>query len=198
MTKSLFSRMLSVYLLIIVMAFTLVGGIFFESLKNEYLNGQMSAMITSAQEINQWHEDNLNGLITNAELVDRMNQKAEREHTVIWIVKMGMVYMKIDPEGKSDVGETFTNDSIRQFYSLAQQGISATKVSTVEQSFEDTVMSIEIPLEYGGMFAGAIVVHKEVGDVAVGINMIFRQVFFPLLISWALLPSSCSSCQGTS
>lgn len=183
MTRSLFSRMLSVYLLILVMAFTLVGGIFFESLKTEYLNGQMSGMIASAQEINQWHADYWNKQISDTEFIDKMFEKAKAEGTVIWIVKMGMLDIVIDPEGKSNVGEAFSNESTQHFYSLAKDGIQYTQVSTVDQSFKNTVMSIEIPLEVGGMFAGAIVVHKEVSDVSVGINMIFRRVFFPLLIS---------------
>lgn len=184
-TRSLFSRMLSVYLLIIVMAFTLVGGIFFESLKGDYLKKQMDAMITSSQEINQWYGDYYSKIITEDELFSKLGQKALNEHTVIWIVKMNVVDTIIDPEGKSDVEKTFTNESIRNFYALAQQGIAATQVSTVDQSFKNTVMSIEIPLEFKGLFAGAIVVHKEVSDMNVGINSIFRQVFFPLLISVA-------------
>ena len=52
MGKSLFARMLSVYILIIVVSFTLVGGIFFEMLKNQYLEKQMDRMIAGAQEIN--------------------------------------------------------------------------------------------------------------------------------------------------
>ncbi len=183
--KSLFSRMLSVYLLIIVMSFTLVGGIFFESLKSEYLDAQMSSMIVGAQEISQWYEDYQNGLITDDDLVSNMEQKASQEHTVIWIIKMGMVYETADPESKSEVGEAFSNDTIRQFYSYAQQGKTYKLVSDVSASFKSKVMSVEVPLEVNGMFAGAIVIHKEVSDVSVGISSIFRRVLFPLLISVA-------------
>jgi signal transduction histidine kinase len=175
--------MLSVYLLIMVIAFTLVGGIFFESLKTEFLDSQMNAMIIGAQEVSQWYADFCNGRITGEDMVANMNHKAKNEHTVIWIIRMGMLDIVIDPESKSSVGEAFTNESIRQFYSLAQDGIAAKKVSTVDKSFKNTVMSVEVPLEVNGMFAGALVVHKEVSDVSVGISSIFRQVFFPLLIS---------------
>ena len=183
MKRSLFSRMLSVYLLIIVIAFTLVGGIFFESLKSEFLDSQMNAMITGAQEINQWYGDATNGIISDVELINNMNRKATNEGTVIWIIKMGIVYESADPESKSEVGEAFSNESIRQFYSYAQQGKTYKLVSNVDESFKNTVMSVEIPLEVNGMFVGAIVIHKEVSDVSVGISSIFRQVFFPLLIS---------------
>ena len=46
--------MIFVYILIIVMAFTLVGGIIFETLKNDFLEAEMDKMIMNAQEINDW------------------------------------------------------------------------------------------------------------------------------------------------
>lgn len=183
MKRSLFSRMLSVYLLIIVIAFALVGGILFESLKDEFFKSQMNTMITGAKEISGWYEDCYNGLISDQELLGNMRTKAANEGTVIWIIKMGMLYEIADPEGKSSAGQNYSNASINEFYSNAQQGITSRKLSTVNESFKDTVMSVEIPLKVEGMFVGAIVVHKEVSDVSVGINSIFRQVFFPLLIS---------------
>jgi Signal transduction histidine kinase len=183
MRRSLFSRMLSVYLLIIVIAFALVGGIFFESLKNEFLHSQMDAMIAGAQEINQWYEDCYNGVISNDEMARKMADKATNEGTVIWLIKMGMLYEIADPEGKSSVGLDYSNESIHDFYSYAQQGKTFKLLSTVGESFKNTMMSVEIPLEVNDIFVGAIVVHKEVGDVSVGISSIFQQVFFPMLIS---------------
>ncbi len=186
MKRSLFWRMLSVYLLIIVIAFTLVGGIFFKSLKDAFLNSQMNTMILDAQEINEWYEDCYNGVISIDELRSRMYEKAKTEGTVIWIVKMGMVYEMVDPAHKSSVEVQSSTEIIQWFYSCAEDGIKATHVSTVNEYFKNTVMSIEIPLKVNGMFAGALVVHKEVSDVSVGISSIFRQVFFPLLISVAI------------
>jgi signal transduction histidine kinase len=183
MRKSLFSRMLSVYLLIIIIAFALVGGIFFESLKDEYLNSQMGAMIAGAQEIYTWYNDCYKGLMTEDEFIESINKKATQEGTVIWIVKMGMVYEIADPEGKSSIQKAFSSESIRKFYDAAEDGIAARQISTVDQTFKNTMMSIEIPLRVDDMFVGAIVVHKEVSDVSVGINLIFQRVFFPLLIS---------------
>ncbi len=185
MRKSLFWRMLSVYLLIIVIAFTLVGGIFFENLKSEYFNSQMSDMIANAQEINGWYEDYYNGAVTQDDLYDKMMQKASSEHTIIWIVKMGMIDKIFDPEGKGNVEEASSSESIRRFYTLARDGVAAKQVSNMDETFNSSVMTIEIPLEINNMFAGAIVVHKEVSEAGAALNSIFRQVFFPLLISVA-------------
>jgi signal transduction histidine kinase len=122
-------------------------------------------------------------VITADEMTAKMNQKATNEHIVIWIIRMGMLDVVIDPEGKSNVGEAFTNDSIRQFYSYAQQGQTFRLRSTMDETFKSSVMSVEIPLEVNGMFAGALVVHKEISDASAGIGSIFQQVFFPTLIS---------------
>ena len=59
MKRSLFLRMLFVYLLIIVMAFSIVGGIFFSTMRSNFLDTQMDKMIEDAKQINSWVEDDL-------------------------------------------------------------------------------------------------------------------------------------------
>ena len=57
MRKSIFVRMLSVYLLIILVSFALLGGIFFTTLRNNYLDAQMDIMVENLHEINDWVND---------------------------------------------------------------------------------------------------------------------------------------------
>ncbi|MDD5018287.1 MAG: HAMP domain-containing sensor histidine kinase [Eubacteriales bacterium] len=184
MGKSLFFRMLFVYLLIIVMALTLVGGIFFETLKNDFLNSQMDTMIVNAQEINEWATENYYGRMSYDEFGARLMEKADAEGTVIWLISsLGTVYMIADPEEKGEIEETFSSKSTQTFLEETQQGNFARQVSNVDSSFKGAVMSVAIPLTIDGTIVGAIVVHREVNDFNVGINSIFIQVLFPLLIS---------------
>ena len=184
MGKSLFFRMLSVYILILIMAFTLVGGIFFETLKSDYLDTEMDSMIENAREINNWMAENKAGTMSDTELGEQLVQKATDDETVIWLISnSGTVYMIADPDKKSTIQETFSSKSTVEFYRLTQQGSCAKQVSTVDRLFKGAVMSVAIPLATGDTIIGAIVVHKEVGDFGVGINSIFQQVFFPLFIS---------------
>ncbi len=184
MRHSLFIRMLIVYLLVIVIAFALVGGIFFNNLKSNYLDSQMDNMIENAQEINAWATDNYYGSIKGIEFAGKLVEKAQKEGTVIWLISnTGIVYMTADPEGKSNIENEFTSKSILDFYETARKGGCAKKVSNVDNTFKGAVMSIATPLKVDDTIVGAIVVHKEVGDFNVGINSIFMQVFGPLLIS---------------
>ncbi len=186
MARSLFARMLVVYLLIILMAFTLLGSIFFETLKGQYLDSQMAAMGTKAEEINIWYTDNYYDEMGNAELETRLIQKAMDEGTVIWLIgPNGGVYINADPERKTNIDEAFTSQSTRYFLNNALQGIPIRQISNVDSTFKSVVMSVSIPLKVDETIVGAIVVHKEVEDVGVGISAIFRQVFIPLLISVA-------------
>jgi hypothetical protein len=86
MKKSLFLRMLVVYLLIIVIAFALVGGIFFSILRNSYLDSQMNNMISNAKEINTWMTDNYYGRLSTDDFTDKLSKKAVSEKTVIWLI----------------------------------------------------------------------------------------------------------------
>ena len=184
MGKSLFVRMLSVYILILIMAFTLVGGIFFETLKNDYLDAEMDTMIEKAREINDWMTENNTGAMSDLELSERLAQKAKDEHTVIWLISnTGMVFMIADPDNKSTIQETFSSKSTVEFFRLTQQGNCAKQVSNVDRTFKGAVMSVAIPMTIDSAIVGSVVVHKEVGDFDVGISSIFRQVFFPLFIS---------------
>ena len=183
MGKSLFFRMISVYLLILIMAFSLVGGIFFETLKNDFLEAAMDTMIEDAKVINEWAAQNYHGEITDEEMGSLLVQKAIDDDTVIWLISSGIVYMIADPDKKGTIEETFSSESTREFFQLTQQGNCAKRVSNVDRSFKGTVMSVAIPLAIDEAIVGTIVVHKEVDDFGVGISSIFRKVFFPLLIT---------------
>ena len=187
MAKSLFARMLVVYLLVIVMAFTLLGSIFFEVLKNQYLDTQMNLLITRAEEINDWATENYYGRMSDTDFREKLYQKAEAENTVIWLVSaaLGQVYLVADPEGKSDVAEEYSSESTREFLTYTQQGNAVKQVSDADASFKGAMMTVAIPLVVEGTNVGAIIVHKEVQDVSIGISAIFRQVFVPLIISIA-------------
>lgn len=186
MTKSLFTRMLFVYLLIILMSFVLLGGIFFSTLKDQYLNDQMDMMIEHAHEINEWSTENYYETMTDIEFQGHLLKKAEEEDTVIWLItKFKMIYMTADPEGKGEIKDKLPTKSIDRFFEETQQGNYAKQVSTVESAFKRSVMSVAIPLKVEDTIVGTIVVHREVEDFGVGISTIFRQVLFPLVISMA-------------
>lgn len=188
MGKSLFLRMLFVYLLIILIAFTLVGGIFFNTLRSQYLNTQMDKMIEDAQEINDWMTDTYYGRMPELEFGARLIQKAQNEGTVIWIyTNLGEPYMNADPESKGDIQDKVSSKSIVRFFEETLNGNTAKLVSNVDNTFKQAVMSVAIPLIVkntllGDTIVGSIMVHKEVDDVP-GIGDVFGQVFFPLLIS---------------
>jgi len=190
MNRSLFARMLFVYLLIIVIAFTLLGGIFFGILRNNYLDLQMDAMILNAKEINVWMNDNYYGSLTNDDFAQKLYNKAKRENTVIWLVSsIGTVFMSEDPAKLSVIKDTLPR-SVGNFLSETLKGNYVKQVSNVDNSFAETVMSVAIPLtveDAGGAphIMGAIIVNKEVNDFNVGLGAIFGQVFFPLMISVA-------------
>ncbi len=194
MGKSLFLRMLFVYLLIILIAFTLVGGIFFNTQKSNFLDSQMDKMIEKAKEINGWVVENYYGRMPGSELTAKLSNKALEEGTVIWLISnLGIIYKFVDPENKGNIDEKVSANmltkSMSGLYEATQQGRSAKQVSNVDNTFEGAVMSVAIPLKVQhpitqeDEIAGAVIVHKEVGDFNVGINNIFRQVFFPLFIS---------------
>ncbi len=187
MGKSLFLRMIFVYLLIIIVAFTLLGGIFFNTLRNNFLDSQMDTMISNAGEINDWAADNYRGRMTDEQFREKLIDKAQSEGTVIWLVsKIASVYMIADPEGKGEIEEKFSSASVKDFYNFTQQGNCAKQVSNVDRSFKGTVISVAIPLSVDDSIIGAIVVHREIDDFNVGMSSIFRQVLFPLLGSIAV------------
>lgn len=183
--KSLFGRMLFVYILIIIMAFSLVGGIFFEMLKNQYLDTQMNLMIASAQEINTWATENYYEKMSDEDFRQHLVNKAQTEGTVIWLVSSALnrVYMIADPEQKGNADTDFMSENIKEILALNGQGNAVKQVAANTKPFKSAMMSIAIPLMVDSTFVGSVVVHKEVEDFSVGISAIFRQVFTPLVIS---------------
>ena len=187
MRKSLFARMLVVYILIIVIAFALVGGIFFEMLKKQYMDKQMDLMITSAQEINGWASDNANGKMSNEDFNKKLYNKAYKDGTVIWLAssELQQVYLSADPEGMSVLGEGLTYESTLEILDYTEKGYNYTLTSDTSKTFKGAMVTVAIPLVVNDQYYGAIIVHKEMQDLDVGISAIFRQVFIPLILSVA-------------
>lgn len=187
MRKSLFARILIVYLLIILMAFAVLGGIFFETLKAQYLDANMNEMIMRAQEINQWANDYQNELITEEQFCAKLSKKAEIEGTVIWVIcaKSKDVRWSADPLEKSCAEASFPAAEARDFLIKTRNGSICKQISNLQSSFRGSVMSVGLPLMVDHEVVGAIVVHKEVKDMGVGISAIFHQVFMPLIITIA-------------
>jgi signal transduction histidine kinase len=184
MKRSLFLRMLFVYLLIIVVAFAIVGGIFFSTMRSNFLDTQMDRLIENAKQINSWVEDNYHGILTDFELYAKLSNKAAEEGTVIWLVNNAKEGFKvIDPENKGNIKEKSESRSVDEFLKATQQGEYKKQVSNVDNTFEGSMMSVAIPMTVDGINIGAIVVHEEVGDYNPRISLIFRQVLFPLLVS---------------
>ncbi len=179
--------MLVVYLLIIFIAFALLGGIFFETLKSQFLDSQMNIMKENAKIINDWYTLNYYGQMSDDEFLAKLLIKAANEHTVIWIVTpLGELRFNADPEDKSNIEDVYSAGNSFDFLSDTMKGIEVKRVSDFNNSFKDTVMSVAVSLKADDTIHGAIVVHKAVKDVGVGINAIYRQVFIPLLISVAI------------
>ena len=174
--------MLVVYLLIILMTFSLLGGILFETMKSQYLDAQMNTMIAGAQEINRWSTQYQYGELGEEEFCQSLFDKAETDNTVIWLVNpYGRVYKIFDPDDKSDIEIEFSSNSTLEFLISTQRDGTYKRVSNVDKSFKGTVMTIAIPHKIGHDIVGAIVIHKEVDDVGVGLSAILRQVFLLLM-----------------
>ena len=187
MKKSLFARMLLVYLLIIVMSFALLGGIFFGTLRSNYLDVQMDTMIENANVINSWATDHYHNQITSDQFQNLLTQKAESEGTVIWLIyrERLLVDRIADPENKSDIDASVLSESVKEFCRQTSDGQNVKRVSDVDRSFRTTVISVAIPLMVDNVNIGTIVVHREVGDFGVGLSTLTKQVFFPLAIAVA-------------
>ena len=184
MGKSIFVRMLLVYLLIIVVSFSLLGGIFFTTLKNNYLDSQMDIMIENLNEINVWINSRQCAEMTDIDFYEKLAGKANEEDTIIWFIDGNKkVYMLVEPESEEPLEVSFTTHDVERYYDVTHSGGYIKEVSRVEKAFEGTVMSVAIPLEIDDEIVGALAAHRAVEDFGVGISTIERQVFSPLLIS---------------
>ena len=179
--------MLLVYLLIIVMSFALLGGIFFGTLRSNYLDVQMDTMIENANVINSWATDHYHNRITSDQFQNLLMQKAESEGTVIWLIyrERLLVDRIADPENKSDIDASVLSESVKEFCRQTSDGQNVKRVSDVDRSFRTMVISVAIPLMVDNVNIGTIVVHREVGDFGVGLSTLTKQVFFPLAIAVA-------------
>ncbi len=185
MFKSLFSRILIVYLVLILIAFSLLGSIFFEMLKSQYYDAQMDRMLLKAQEINEWGSDYYNGTLSANRLLSKLIQKAKEENIIIWLINdsIGHIYMIADPDDKCEMDKRYSSGITIDILQKTKQGIVVKQISNMDGAFKGSVMSVAMPMTYEDCLIGAIAVHKEVKAVELGISALFQQVLVPLITS---------------
>ena len=122
MGKSIFVRMLFVYLLIIVVSFSLLGGIFFTTLKNNYLSSQMDIMIENLKEINGWLGSRECSEMTDIAFYEKLSGKANDEDTIIWFIDSDKkVYMLVEPESEEPLEVSFTTHDVERYYDVTKK-----------------------------------------------------------------------------
>ena len=90
--------MLFVYLLIILVSFALMGGIFFTILRNNYLEAQMDIMVENLHEINDWVNSEGCEDMSDIDFYTRLIEKADKDDTMLWFISNdAMVYMVVNP-----------------------------------------------------------------------------------------------------
>ena len=184
MGKSIFIRMLFVYLLIILVSFSLMGGIFYTTLRNNYLDTQMDIMVEKLHEINDWVAGEGCEDMSDIDFYARLIEKADKDDTILWFISNDpMVYMEINPHSDVLNEDTFSSQTVERYYETTQRGEYIKEVSKVERTFEGSVMSVAIPIEVDGKIIGAVAAHRAIKDFGGGISTIERQVFSPLVIS---------------
>lgn len=190
MFKSVFSRLMFTYLLVAVISQLVLGAIFTQMLRNEYLEDTTKSVVSKSTDICSYVEDRFNGEIDDQKLMEQVGKKAREDNCVIWVVdSLGKIW--IAQSGSDDELATIITDinmdgAMQEMYEQTQEGKVVRRVADDEALFDNTMITIATPLVVNGNITGAVFIHSQFAAISDSLSKVYSQVLFSTCISIAI------------
>lgn len=183
MFRSLFVRLLTVYLavvLVLVVGLTLViAGIY----QSEYYQDRMEALHSEATELAALSATSSLSFsaATDNMLVQAYVFAAQRYDASVWVVnKTGKITsISVDPTGQpqtdtQDNGQSMTKEEFEQYFARVMRGEAVEERGLFGGRFAHEVLTVGVPISYGDNVVGAIFLHSQVQAAQLDLLRFYR------------------------
>ena len=201
MFKSVYSRMLWTYLVIVLAAMLVLGVLVGELFRRQYESNLVSSMVREAEEINTIVSDKYYSGENRALAITELQVIARKYGAYVWIIdwindSSGVLRVN-DPSKESEWAENTDFD----LQSIPEDVVKKGKVIRTTGFFGDAfgvpVMTIARPLYLDGRISGTIYLHTKMDDIQESVATIYQNVFtcaiIGILLAVVLVPITARS-----
>ena len=197
MFKSVYSRMLWTYLVIVLAAMLVLGILVGELFRSQYENDLVSSMVREAEEINTIVQEKYYSGENRALAITELQVIARKYGAYVWIIDSSGVIRVNDPAKESEWAENTDFDLQDSLADVVKNGKVIRTTGFFGDAFGVPVMTIARPLYVDGKITGAIYLHTKMDDIQESVATIYQNVFtcaiIGILLAVILVPLTARS-----
>ncbi|CDF59083.1 sensor histidine kinase [Thermobrachium celere] len=184
MRRSLFTKLISAYFIIIVISYSLVAVFLSYWFYRYYYNQKTSSLIREGYILNKTINDYLSRKISKEKLLNQIRVMDELSNARIWVVdKYGFLYAYSSNEMKEFMGKQITDREIHEVIS----GNIIVKSGSFKQIFSKPMLTVGIPIYVGDQVQSALFLHTPLIELKNTLKtvyfVIWMSAFFAIFIS---------------
>ncbi|MEA4853320.1 MAG: ATP-binding protein [Christensenella sp.] len=187
MIKTVFGKIMLLFMVIIMVALFISGLMMSFLVRSAYLDESEQQMLSVANDVETLLSFYKNNYLSMKQVTGQISVKAEANKDVIWVVNSdGSVWLAADPSGQTSI----TKDEIAMYYedmlTELQKG-NAVKVIAEESNFFNTpVVTVAKPVMADDSVTGFVFVHKKISEMDAQMMTVYRQIVLAAGISAGL------------
>jgi len=198
MFKSVYSRMLWTYLVIVLAAMLVLGVLVGELFRSQYESSLVSTMVREAEEINAIVSDKYYSGENRALAITELQVIARKYGAYVWIIDDSSGILRVnDPTREREWAENTDFDLQDSWKDVVENGKVIRTTGFFGDAFGVPVMTIARPLYLNGRIRGAIYLHIKMGDIQESVSTIYQNVFtcaiIGILLAVVLVPITARS-----
>lgn len=180
MFNTVFKRLVSVYLIVILIIFVVLGASMIKMFENYYFEKRSEALIAEGQKLNSTVIKYLNHQVTYERLGLEMESIERFLNTKVWVVdKAGYVYGVSNRSETKLIGRQLTEKDIVNVL----KGNIIAKRGSYDEYFDSPVMTVGIPIFVNGKVENGIFMHSPIYEIKETMKGTYRIVIYSMLIS---------------
>lgn len=184
MKKSLFTKLISTYFLILVISYSLVAVFLSLWFYNYYYSQKVNALLTEGNNLSKTVVSYLNKKTSISRLKYELSVVDRLLNARIWIVdKYGYIYGYSGTETDEFLGEQLTNEEIQE----VMKGNIVNEKGLFKEKFDVKMMTVGLPIIMNDQTIGSIFLHAPLGEITAALKRIYfviwMSAFFAIIIS---------------
>ena len=177
MIKTIFGKIMLLFMAIIMIALLLSGLMMSQVVRNAYLEDSKQQMTSTADDVENLVVFFANGSISFSDLSLQVAAKAQLYGNSIWIIdSVGMPWLMNDPSERTVVDrediERYYNDMIVEL----NKGNTVRKITEANNIFNTPVLTVATPVLQNDKIVGYVFVHKQIYEMDQSLMAMYRQI----------------------
>lgn len=180
MFNTVFKKLLSIYFVIISVAFLILGLLFSQLFENYFFSRHERLLLEEGEKINQLVIDYLNRDISRERLNLELQSVERFLNTRIWVIdKRGIIY-GVSSDEKKLIGKQITTKDMLEVL----EGNIIVKKGVYEEIGKTPMVTVGMPIFINGRVDNAIIMHSPLYDITKVIKEVHKIVWTAMSISF--------------